>query len=180
MPAIKETNVFCIKNEVVPLQSQQCQIILVSCQQCIVWWSCQCHLRFVFYVICKSATFLRDITFVILRFKFPYWVNLQEGGKRREPQSASDWLSKSIDLKYVIIVSCPWRTWKSSNRGPEICRCNFHPQYLFSSSNTRAMTTWALQQFLITMDVEQQAVTFFVLSSIRLMPRDTFISYYLI
>ena len=105
MLAIKETNAFCIKNEVVPLQSQQCQIILVSCQQCIVWWSCQCHLRFVFYVICKSATFLRDITFVILRFKFPYWVNLQEGGKRREPQSARNWLSKSIDLKYVIIVA---------------------------------------------------------------------------
>ena len=32
--------------------------LLVSCQQLIVWWSCQCHLRFVFYVICKTAFFL--------------------------------------------------------------------------------------------------------------------------
>ena len=40
--------------------------LLVSCQQCIVWWSCQCHLRFVFYIICKTATFLRC---------FPYWVS---------------------------------------------------------------------------------------------------------
>ena len=169
MLAIKETNAFCIKNEVVPLQSQQCQIILVSCQQCIVWWSCQCHLRFVFYVICKSATFLRDITFVILRFKFPYWVNLQEGGKRREPQSARNWLSKSIDLKYV----------KFQQRTRDL-PLQFSSAIFVLPSNTRAMTTWALQQFLITMDVEQQAVTFFVLSSIRLMPRDTFISYYLI
>ena len=116
MLAIKETNVFCIKNESVPLQSQPCQIILVSCQQCIVWWSCQCHLRFVFYVICKSATFLREVTFhaefqspsmifgVVTNNRDQYHVNLQEGGKKREHQSARNWLSNSIDLKYVIIV----------------------------------------------------------------------------
>ena len=32
MRAIKERNVFCIKNETVPLQSQPCQIVLLSCQ----------------------------------------------------------------------------------------------------------------------------------------------------
>ena len=89
--------------------------LLVSCQQYIVWWSCQCHFKFVFYVICKSATFLRDLPFHTefqsrsMIFgevtnntnRDQYHVNLQEGGKRREPQSASKLLSKSIDLKYI-------------------------------------------------------------------------------
>ena len=103
-----------------------------------------------------------------------------------------------IDFQINYRCKYRWRTWKSSNRGPEICRCSSHPQYLFSSPFSfpfsMTMTTWALRQFLITMDpkvqffrqrlhlltVEQQAVTFFVPSSIRLIPSDTFISYDLI
>ena len=56
-----------------------------------------------------------------------------------------------------------WRTWKSSNRGPEICRCSSHPQYLFSSPfycNNRTRT-----------------IRPYVHTSIRLMPSDYFISY---
>ena len=123
--------------------------LLVSCQQCIVWWSCQCHLRFVFYIICKSATFLRDLTFHIefqsrsmifgevTNNRDQYHVNLQEGGKNVNLRV------QAIDFQINYRCKYRWRTWKSSNRGPEICRCSSHPQYLFSSpfsSNTRTMT----------------------------------------